>query len=134
MAGVVIDPIADMLTRIRNGINARHMKVPMPLSKVKIRIADCLKEEGFIEDYEVQRASNPPTLTVQLKYDHNRECVITGLKRVSRPGLRRYVSTEEIPVIRNGLGISIISTSSGVMTDREARRRHVGGELVCTVW
>ena len=134
MAGVVIDPIADMLTRIRNGINARHMKVPMPLSKVKIRIADCLKEEGFIEDYEVQRASNPPTLTVQLKYDHNRECVITGLKRVSRPGLRRYVSTEEIPVIRNGLGISIISTSSGVMTDREARRRHGGGELVCTVW
>ncbi|MCK6546573.1 30S ribosomal protein S8 [Myxococcota bacterium] len=134
MAGVVIDPIADMLTRIRNGINARHMKVPMPLSKIKIRIADCLKEEGFIEDYEVQRASNPPTLTVQLKYDQNRECVITGLKRVSRPGLRRYVSTEEIPVIRNGLGISILSTSSGVMTDREARRRHVGGELVCTVW
>lgn len=134
MAGVITDPIADMLTRIRNGINARHMKVPMPLSKIKIRIADCLKEEGFIEDYEVQRASNPPTLTVQLKYDQNRECVITGLKRVSRPGLRRYVSTDQIPVIRNGLGISILSTSVGVMTDREARRRHVGGELVCTVW
>jgi small subunit ribosomal protein S8 len=134
MSGVIIDPIADMLTRIRNGINARHMKVPMPLSKIKIRIADCLKEEGFIEDYEVQRASNPPTLTVQLKYDQNRECVITGLKRVSRPGLRRYVATGDIPVIRNGLGISILSTSLGVMTDREARRRHVGGELVCTVW
>lgn len=134
MSGVITDPIADMLTRIRNGINARHMKVPMPLSKVKIRIADCLKEEGFIEDYEIQRASNPPTLTVQLKYDQNRECVITGLKRVSRPGLRRYVAMVEIPVIRNGLGISILSTSLGVMTDREARRRNVGGELVCTVW
>lgn len=134
MAGVITDPISDMLTRIRNGINARHMKVPMPLSKLKIRIADCLKEEGFIENYEVQRATNPPTLTVQLKYDHNRECVITGLKRVSRPGLRRYVSTDQIPVIRNGLGISIISTSAGVMTDREAKRKHVGGELVCTVW
>jgi small subunit ribosomal protein S8 len=134
MSGVINDPISDMLTRIRNGINARHMKVPMPLSKIKIRIADCLKQEGFIEDYEVQRAVSPPTLTVQLKYDHNRECVITGLKRVSRPGLRRYVRSDDIPVIRNGLGISIISTSSGVMTDREARQKNVGGELVCTVW
>lgn len=134
MSAVITDPIADMLTRIRNGINARHMKVPMPLSKIKIRIADCLKEEGFIEDYEVQRAAAPHTLTVQLKYDHNRECVITGLKRVSRPGLRRYVATNQIPIIRNGLGISILSTSLGVMTDREARRRNVGGELVCTVW
>jgi small subunit ribosomal protein S8 len=134
MAGVITDPISDMLTRIRNGINARHMKVPMPLSKMKIRIADCLKEEGFIEDYEVQRQTPNPTLTVQLKYDHNRECVITGLKRVSRPGLRRYVTAHDIPVIRNGLGISIISTSSGVMTDRQARQANVGGELVCTVW
>lgn len=134
MSGVINDPISDMLTRIRNGINARHMKVPMPLSKIKIRIADCLKAEGFIEDYEVQRAVSPPTLTVQLKYDHNRECVITGLKRVSRPGLRRYVRSDDIPVIRNGLGISIISTSRGVMTDREARQQNVGGELVCTVW
>ena len=134
MSSVITDPISDMLTRIRNGINARHMKVPMPLSQIKVRIADCLKQEGFIEDYEVQRAVNPPTLTVQLKYDHNRECVITGLKRVSRPGLRRYVRSDDIPVIRNGLGISIISTSSGVMTDREARQKNVGGELVCTVW
>jgi small subunit ribosomal protein S8 len=134
MARVITDPIADMLTRIRNGINARHMKVPMPLSKLKVRIADCLKEEGFIEDYEVQRSSNPPTLIVKLKYDHNRECVITGLKRVSRPGLRRYVGTGDIPIIRNGLGITILSTSSGVMTDRQARQHNVGGELVCTVW
>ena len=134
MAAVITDPVSDMLTRIRNGINARHMKVPMPLSKLKIHIADCLKEEGFIEDYEVQRAAHPPTLTVQLKYDQNRECVITGLKRVSRPGLRRYVGSRDIPVIRNGLGVSIVSTSQGVMTDREARRRKLGGELVCTVW
>ncbi|MCC7385245.1 MAG: 30S ribosomal protein S8 [Deltaproteobacteria bacterium] len=134
MAAVITDPIADMLTRIRNGINARHMRVPMPLSKLKIRIADCLKTEGFIEGYEVDKAAQPPTLTVQLKYDHNRECVISGLKRVSRPGLRRYVATTDIPVVRNGLGVAIISTSSGVMTDREARRQHVGGELLCTIW
>lgn len=134
MAGVVNDPIGDMLMRIRNGINARHMKVPMPLSKLKIHIAECLKTEGFIEDFEVQRQVKQPTLTVQLKYDHNREPVITGLKRVSRPGLRRYVPSGAIPVIRNGLGVAILSTSSGVMTDREARRRRVGGELVCTVW
>lgn len=134
MAGVINDPIADMLTRIRNGINARHKTVIMPLSKLKVRIAECLKEEGFIEGYEVQRTGPHPTLTVHLKYDHNRECVITDLKRVSRPGLRRYVRVSDIPVIRNGLGISILSTSSGVMTDRMARQAKVGGELVCTVW
>lgn len=134
MAAVISDPVSDMLTRIRNGINARHMRVPMPLSKVKLRIAECMKSEGFIEDFEVAREETRGTLTVQLKYDNNRECVITGLKRVSRPGLRRYVATEEIPVVRNGLGVAIISTSSGVMTDREARRQRVGGELLCTVW
>jgi small subunit ribosomal protein S8 len=134
MSGVVSDPIADMLTRIRNGINARHMRVPMPLSKMKVRIAECLKGEGFIEDYEVDKQRHPPTLTVQLKYDHNRECVMTELKRVSKPGIRRYVSNDEIPVIRNGLGVAILSTSTGVMTDREARRKHVGGELLCTIW
>ncbi len=134
MAGVVSDPIADMLTRIRNGINARHMKVPMPLSKSKVRIAEVLKREGFIEDFEVQAAVDKPTLTIQLRYDRNRDPVITGLKRVSKPGLRRYVRTEEIPTVRNGLGISILSTSKGVMTDREARRQGIGGELVCTVW
>jgi small subunit ribosomal protein S8 len=132
--GVVSDPIADMLTRIRNGMNARHMRVPMPLSKMKVRIAECLKAEGFIEDFEADSSKHPATLTVQLKYDHNRECVITGLKRVSRPGLRQYVRSTEIPVVRNGLGIAIISTPKGVLTDREARRQNVGGELVCEVW
>jgi len=133
-SGLVTDPVADMLTRIRNGMNARHMRVPMPLSKMKVRIAECLKSEGFIEDYEVDRGKHPPTLTVQLKYDQNRECVITGLKRISRPGLRTYVGTDQIPTVRQGLGIAILSTSSGVLTDREARRKNIGGELLCTVW
>ncbi len=134
MAGVVTDPIADMLTRIRNGINARHMRVLMPLSKTKIGIAECMKTEGFIEGFEVDRAKAPGTLTVQLRYDENRDCVITGLKRVSRPGLRQYVPAKEIPVVRHGLGVAIVSTSSGVMTDREARRKNLGGELLCTIW
>lgn len=134
MAGVINDPIADMLTRIRNGINARHMRVPMPLSKIKVSIAEVLKGEGFIEDFDVQKGSIPETLTIQLRYDHNRDPVITGIKRVSRPGLRQYVPTDRIPTIRNGLGVAIVSTSQGVMTDREARRLGVGGELVCTVW
>ncbi|MBK6685262.1 MAG: 30S ribosomal protein S8 [Deltaproteobacteria bacterium] len=134
MASVITDPVADMLTRIRNGINARHVKVPMPLSKLKVRIADVLKAEGFIEDYEVAKQAEKPTLTIQLRYDRNRDPVITGLKRVSRPGLRQYVRSDRIPSIRNGLGIAILSTSKGVMTDREARRQSLGGELVCTVW
>lgn len=134
MASVITDPVADMLTRIRNGINARHVKVPMPLSKMKVRIADVLKAEGFIEDYEVAKQAEKPTLTIQLRYDRNRDPVITGLKRVSRPGLRQYVRSDRIPSIRNGLGIAILSTSKGVMTDREARRQSLGGELVCTVW
>ena len=133
-SGVVTDPIADMLTRIRNGMNARHMRVPMPLSNTKIRIAECLKSEGFIDDFDVDRSKFPAELTVQLKYDATRECVITGLKRVSRPGLRTYVRTRDIPIVRSGLGIAILSTSKGVLTDREARRQQVGCELLCKVW
>ncbi len=133
MSGVVNDPIADMLTRIRNGINARHVKVPMPHSKLKARIAAVLKDEGFIEDFEEQTGERP-VLQIQLKYDNNREPVVTGIKRISRPGLRQYVRASEIPTIRNGLGCAILSTSRGVMTDREARRLGVGGELMATVW
>lgn len=133
MSGVVNDPIADMLTRIRNGINARHVKVPMPHSKLKVRIAAVLKEEGFIEDFEEQ-LGDKPVLQIQLKYDHNREPVVTGIKRMSRPGLRQYVRADQIPSIRNGLGMAIMSTSRGVMTDREARRLGLGGELMATVW
>jgi len=132
--GVVSDPIADMLTRIRNGMNARHLRVPMPLSKMKVSIAECLKSEGFLEDFDVDRSKSVATLTVALKYDHNRECVITGIKRISRPGLRSYVGAADIPVVRNGLGVAIVSTSKGILTDREARRQNVGGELVCKVW
>jgi small subunit ribosomal protein S8 len=134
MTGIVTDPISDMLTRVRNAINARHMKVPMPLSKLKVSVAEVLKNEGFIEGFEIERASMPPTLTIQLRYDENRDPVITGIKRVSRPGLRTYVRVDQIPMIRNGLGVCILSTSKGVMTDREARRQRLGGELVCTVW
>ena len=134
MAGVSSDPIADMLTRVRNAINARHMKVPMPLSKMKTRIAEVLKSEGFIEDFEVEKGSIPALLTIQLRYDENRDPVITGIKRISRPGLRQYVSCDKIPTVRNGLGCAILSTSKGVMTDREARRQRLGGELVCTIW
>jgi small subunit ribosomal protein S8 len=123
-----------MLTRVRNAINARHMKVPMPLSKMKVSVAEVLKSEGFIEGFEIERAAQPPTLTIQLRYDENRDPVITGLKRISRPGLRQYVKVDAIPMIRNGLGVAILSTSRGVMTDREARRQRLGGELVCTVW
>jgi small subunit ribosomal protein S8 len=130
MSGIVNDPIADMLTRIRNAINARHMRVPMPLSKIKLAIAAVLKEEGFIEDFEVDDV----LLTVLLRYDNRREPVISGLKRVSRPGLRQYVGSDKIPTVRNGLGISIVSTSRGVMTDRKAREHKLGGELMCTVW
>jgi len=134
MAGVINDPIADMLTRIRNGINARHVKVPMPHSKLKERVAEVLKREGFIESFDVAEGDPRSVLTIQLRYDRNRDPVITGLKRVSRPGLRQYVNAESIPSVRNGLGVAILSTSRGVMTDREARREHVGGELMCTVW
>ena len=134
MAGVINDPISDMLTRIRNGINARHRKVPMPWSNLKERVAKVLKSEGFIEDFEIQDGTPFKVLTVQLRYDRNRDPVITGLKRISRPGLRQYVRADAIPSVRNGLGVAILSTSSGVLTDREARRQRIGGELMCTVW
>jgi len=123
-----------MLTRIRNGINARHMRVPMPSSKLKVRVAEVLKQEGFVEDFDVQNGNAEPMLTIQLRYDRNRDPVITGLKRVSRPGLRQYVGADAIPTVRNGLGVAILSTSKGVLTDREARRQRIGGELMCTVW
>ena len=106
----------------------------MPHSKLKERMAEVLKREGFIEGFEVGAEDPRPVLTIQLRYDRNRDPVITGLKRVSRPGLRRYVRADAIPTIRNGLGVAILSTSRGVMTDREARRERLGGELMCTVW
>lgn len=126
------DPIADMLTRIRNGQRAGKQLVFMPSSKLKEAIAKVLKEEGYIESYTVENRESKPTLTVELKY-YAGEPVIELIKRVSRPGLRVYRGTKDIPSVMNGLGIVIMSTSQGVMTDRKARANDIGGELLCIV-
>jgi small subunit ribosomal protein S8 len=128
------DPVADMLTRIRNASNARHEKCLVPRSKLKIRIAEVLKEEGFIKDFLVHEDGPQGAITILLKYSADREPAISDIKRVSKPGLRRYVPTGSIPRVLNGMGIAILSTSKGVMADREARKQKVGGELICTVW
>jgi small subunit ribosomal protein S8 len=128
------DPIGDMLTRIRNASNARHEKVVIPASRLKVRIAEVLKEEGFIKDFVRHEDGPQGAITVLLKYTPDRSPVITDIKRVSKPGLRRYVPTESIPRVLNGMGIAILSTSKGVLVDREARKQKVGGELICTVW
>jgi small subunit ribosomal protein S8 len=128
------DPIGDMLTRIRNASSARHEKVLVPRSGLKIRIAEVLKEEGFIRDFLVHEDGPQGAITILLKYSADREPAISDIKRVSKPGLRRYVPTDSIPRILNGMGIAILSTSKGVLVDREARKQKVGGELICTVW
>ena len=129
----VSDPIADFLTRVRNAARAGKHEVEAPFSKIKGEIARILKEEGFVQSYEVDKEGAHPTLKLVLKYVGGRS-VITALKRVSRPGLRRYVGSDEIPRVLSGIGISILSTSSGVMSSREARRKNVGGELLAFVW
>lgn len=128
------DPIGDMLTRIRNASSAKHEKVLMPASGIKTRIAEVLKSEGFIKDFILHRDDKQGSITVILRYDANREPAIVGIRRISKPGLRRYAPTREVPEVLNGLGVSIISTSRGVMVDREARAKGVGGEVLCTVW
>ena len=128
------DPIGDMLTRIRNASSARHEKVLVPRSRLKIRLAEVLKEEGFIKDYLVHEDGPQGAITILLKYSADREPAISDIKRVSKPGLRRYVPTGSIPRVLNGMGIAILSTSKGVLVDREARKQKVGGELICTVW
>ena len=130
----VTDPIADMLTRIRNAIMARHETVLVPSSRIKASIARILKEEGFIKDYEVLRGKPHHTIKIYLKYYDNKEPAINGLKRVSRPGLRVYVQRQEIPRVRGGIGIAILSTSKGVKTGQQARKLHLGGEPLCHVW
>ncbi|WP_071441984.1 30S ribosomal protein S8 [Traorella massiliensis] len=130
---MMTDPIADMLTRIRNGLQARHETVEIPASKEKEAIAKILKSEGFITDYKVE-GDVKKVMTVTLKYGPNKEKVITGLKRISKPGLRVYAQVENLPRVLNGLGIAIISTSQGLMTDREARAKHCGGEVIAYVW
>lgn len=128
------DPLADMLTRIRNGVKARFDSVEMPLSKLKVNVAKVLKEEGFITDYHITEQGVQGTLKIDLKYGPNSEQVITGIRRVSKPGLRQYKSTDRIPKVMSGLGVGILTTSQGVITDREARSRGIGGELLCEVW
>ena len=130
---IMTDPIADMLTRIRNGVQARHEVVEVPANKEKIEIAKILKEEGFITDYNVE-GDVKKTINVTLKYGPNNEKVINGIRRVSKPGLRAYAKVDEVPRVLNGLGIAIISTSHGLMTDKEARDKHVGGEVIAYVW
>ena len=128
------DPIADMLTRIRNASAARHEKVLVPSSRLKVRIAEVLRDEGFIKDFLVHQDGTQGAITILLKYSADREPAISEIKRVSKPGLRRCVPTDSIPRVLNGMGIAILSTSKGVMADREARKQKVGGELICTVW
>jgi len=129
------DPVGDMLTRIRNASRAGHEKVVIPGSKLKERIAAVLKDEGFIRDVLVHREEKKSgEITVMLKYGPNREPAITEIRRVSRPGLRKYVPSAEIPRVLNGMGIAIVSTSKGIMVDRECRKQNVGGELICTIY
>ena len=131
---VMTDPIADYLTRIRNANMAKHDSVEIPASNIKKSISEILKREGFIRDYEVADDNKQGVIKVFLKYGPNGERVISGLKRISKPGLRNYVSAEDLPKVLNGLGIAIVSTSAGVITDKEARQKGVGGEVIAYVW
>ncbi len=131
---VMTDPIADYLTRIRNANMAKHESVVIPASSMKESLSEILKQEGFIHDYQVEEDNKQGLITVFLKYGPNNERVISGLKRISKPGLRNYVSAENLPKVLNGLGIAIISTSAGIITDKEAREKNVGGEVIAYVW
>ena len=128
------DPIADMLTRIRNANSVNHEKVDIPGSKIKTAIAEVLKQEGFIKDFSFTEDNKQGILTVFLKYGQNREKVITGIQRISRPGLRQYAKKKELPRVLGGLGIAIISTSKGIMSDKHARKAGLGGEVIAYVW
>ncbi|TYP50321.1 30S ribosomal protein S8 [Thermosediminibacter litoriperuensis] len=130
----ITDPIADMLTRIRNANDAGHPTVEIPCSSIKKAIAATLKEEGFIQDYEVIEDGKQGVIKIHMKYGPNKEKIITGIKRISKPGLRIYVRKDQIPRVLGGLGIAILSTSKGIMTDKKARKEGVGGEVICYVW
>ena len=129
----ITDPIADMLTRVRNAIQAKHETVEVPASKEKVEIARILKEEGYIENYEVS-GELKKNITITLKYGKNNQKIIAGIKRISKPGLRVYCQVDSIPRVLNGLGIAILSTSKGYMTDKKAREAKVGGEVVAYIW
>jgi small subunit ribosomal protein S8 len=128
------DPIADMLTSVRNASRAHHPSVDVPMSKIKLNIAKVLKEQGFISDYEPVKDAKFPTLRMHLRYTGRREPVISGIKRISKPGQRIYRGATELPRVRGGLGVAVVSTSQGIMTERQARRNNMGGEVLCFVW
>jgi len=128
------DPLADMLTRIRNAVMVRYETVDVPMSNLKVDVAKVLRQEGFINDYEIIGDNKQGVLRITLKYGPKDEKVISGIRRVSKPGLRQYVKADDIPKVLSGLGISILSTSKGVITDREARRLRIGGEILCEAW
>ena len=128
------DPIADMLTRIRNANQMRYKEVEVPASKIKVEIARILKETGFISDYKIKKNSVQDIIVLSLKYGENKERVITGLKRISKPGLRVYANAKEMPRVLNGLGIAVVSTSKGIVTDKEAREANLGGEVLAYIW
>jgi small subunit ribosomal protein S8 len=130
---MMTDPIADLLSRVRNAILARHDRTEMPLSKLRLAVAEILKQEGYISDVRVDETGHKK-LVLFLKYDRNRQAAIVGVRRRSRPGRREYVGYDSIPKVHNGLGLSILSTSHGVMTDRSARQQKLGGEILCEVW
>ena len=131
---VVTDAIADMLTRIRNANSMHYEEVQVPASNIKKEIARILKDEGFINDYSISKDNAQGTILLKLKYTNKKESAITGLKRISKPGLRVYAKSDEIPKVLNGLGIAIISTSKGIMTDKEARKENLGGEVLAYIW
>ena len=131
---MMTDPIADMLTRIRNGNDARHKSVDVPASNIKKEISEILLKEGYIKKYEFIEDNKQGIIKIDFKYGENNERVISGIKRISKPGLRVYVNREDIPRVLGGLGIAIISTSKGIVTDKEARKLGVGGEVICYVW
>lgn len=131
---MMTDPIADFLARLRNALMAKHKTTTAPSSKLKVRIAQILKDEGYIEDFTTEDVDGRAVLNVTLKYDERSQPVIEGLYRVSKPGLRRYSSADQLPTVRGGIGMAIVSTSRGVMTDHQARKDRVGGEVLCTVW
>ncbi len=131
---MMTDPIADMLTRIRNAGNAKHTSVDIPASNIKKEISEILLNEGYIKNYDVIEDDKQGVIRIDLKYGPNNERVITGLKRISKPGLRVYVSKNDVPKVLGGLGVAIISTSKGILTDKKAREENVGGEVICYVW
>ncbi len=131
---MMTDPIADMLTRIRNGNNARHKSVEVPASRMKKELAQILLDEGYIRSYNVTEDNKQGMITINLKYDANDEKIISGIRRISKPGLRVYVRKNEVPKVLGGLGIAILSTPKGVITDKVARKEGVGGEVICYVW